>query len=126
MSLFMRRFSLAMFSPFFPIAFPMSPSFTTKMSLSPASTQSTTVVRVRSWNSATYLIVCSSKTISTMRILDAEDVRLAGADHHNRGNGERHPARGAQVHVRAREPEPADFPEDAVQDLGEVRRFLFA
>src|SRR3989442_6038622 len=111
MSLFMRRFSLAMFSPFFPIAFPMSPSFTTKMSLSPASTQSTTVVRVRSWNSATYLIVCSSKTISAMRILDAEDVRLAGADYRNRGNGERHPARGAQVHVRTPEAEPAHVPE---------------
>src|SRR5207244_738062 len=67
MSLFMSRFSFAMFSPFFPIALPMSPSFTTKISLSVASTQSTTVVRVRSWKRATYLIVCSSKTISTMR-----------------------------------------------------------
>src|SRR5437879_4727412 len=67
MSLFMSRFSFAMFSPFFPIALPMSPSFTTKISLSVASTQSTTVVLVRSWKRATYLIVCSSKTISTMR-----------------------------------------------------------
>src|SRR3989442_12474717 len=100
----------------------MSPSFTTKMSLSPASTQSITVFRVRAWNSATYLIVCSSKTISAMRILDAEDVRLAGADHCNRGNGEGHPARGPQVHVRARKPEPAHVPEGLDGVLRAVRR----
>src|SRR3989442_10160762 len=111
MSLLIRRFSFAMFSPFLPIAFPMSPSLTTKMSLSPASTQSTTVVRVRSWNNATYLFVCSSKTISTMRILDGQDVRFSGADHRDRRDGEGHAAGGAEIHVRAAEPEHPNVPE---------------
>src|SRR6266540_2755630 len=117
----MSRLSFAMFSPFFPIAFPMSPSLTTKMSLSPASTQSTTVVRVRSWKSATYLIVCSSKTISTMRTLDAQDVRLPGADDRERGDGERHPARGAQVDVRPGEPEGPDLADRVRAGLRAVR-----
>src|SRR3989475_8756775 len=111
MSLLIRRFSFAMFSPFLPIAFPMSPSLTTKMSLSPASTQSTTVVRVRSWNNATYLIVCSSKTISAMRILDGQDVRFPGADHRDRRDGKGHATGGAEIHVRAAEAEHADVPE---------------
>src|SRR5438034_1859630 len=120
MSLFMSRFSFAMFSPFFPIALPMSPSFTTKMSLSPASTQSTTVVRVRSWKRATYLIVCSSKTISAMRTLDAQDVRLPRADDRDRGDGERHSARGPQVDVGPGEPEGPDFAEGVCGGLRAV------
>src|SRR6267143_1129489 len=96
----MRRFSFAMFSPFFPIAFPISPSLTTKISLSPASTQSTTVVRVKSWKRATYLIVCSSKTISAMRILDGEDVRLSRANHRDGRDRERHTTGGPKVDVR--------------------------
>src|SRR5712691_7784181 len=111
MSLLIRRFSFAMFSPFLPIALPMSPSLTTKMSLSPASTQSTTVVRVRSWNNATYLIVCSSKTISTMRILDGQDVRFSGADYRDGRDGKGHAAGGAQVDVGATEAEHTDVPE---------------
>src|SRR2546425_1225424 len=111
MSLLIRRFSFAMFSPFLPIAFPMSPSLTTKMSLSPASTQSTTVVRVRSWNNATYLIVCSSKTISAMRILDGQDVRFPGADHRDGRDGKGHAAGGPKIHVRAAEAEHTDVPE---------------
>src|SRR3989475_2738718 len=121
MSLLIRRFSFAMFSPFLPIALPMSPSLTTKMSLSPASTQSTTVVRVRSWNNATYLIVCSSKTISAMRILDGQDVRFPGADHRDRGDGKRHATGGAQIHVRAAEAEQADVPQVPRGFLGAVR-----
>src|SRR6266699_5307893 len=117
----MSRFSFAIFSPFFPIAFPMSPSLTTKMSLSPASTQSTTVERLRSWKRATYLIVCSSKTISAMRILDAQDVRLPGADDGNRGDVERHPARGPEVDVRSGEPEGPDFAERVRRGLRAVR-----
>src|SRR3989475_9209201 len=35
----------------------------------------------------------------------------SGADYRNRSNGERNPARGAQVHVRARKPEAAHVPE---------------
>src|SRR3989442_2110988 len=121
MSLLIRRFSFAMFSPFLPIGLPMSPSLTTKMSLSPASTQSTTVVRVRSWNNATYLIVCSSKTISAMRILDGQDVRFPGADHRDRGDGKRHATGGAQIHVRAAEAEQADVPQVPRGFLGAVR-----
>src|SRR5207249_2168608 len=111
MSLFIRRFSFAMCSPFLPIALPMSPSLTTKINLSPASTQSTTVVRVRSWKSATYLIVCSSKTISAMRILDGQDIRFPGADDRDGGDGEPHATGGAQIHVRATEAEQADVPQ---------------
>src|SRR5712691_250408 len=111
LSLLIRRFSFALFSPFLPIAFPMSPCLTTKMSLSPASTQSTTVVRVRSWNNATYLIVCSSKTISTMRILDGQDVRFSGANHRDGRDGKGHAAGGAEIHVRAAEAEHADVSE---------------
>src|SRR3989475_10060885 len=105
----MRRFSFAMFSPFFPIAFPISPSLTTKMSLSPASTQSTTVVRVRSWNKATYLIVCSSKTISAMRILDGQDVRFPGADYRDGRDGKGHAAGGPKIHGWAADAKHADF-----------------
>src|SRR2546425_9871465 len=111
MSLLIRRFSFAMFPPFLPIALPMSPSLTTKMSLSPASTQSTTVVGVRSWNTAPYLIVCSSKTSSAMRSLDGQDVRSPGADHRDRRDGKGHAAGGAKIHVRAAEAEHADVPE---------------
>src|SRR5881397_3426637 len=111
MSLLIRRFSFAMCSPFLLIAFPMSPSLTTKMSLSPASTQSTTVVRVRSWNNATYLIVCSSKTISAMRILDGQDVRFSRADHRDGRDGKGHAAGRTQIHVRAAETEQTDVPE---------------
>src|SRR5467141_3563202 len=107
----MRRFSFAMFSPFFPIAFPISPSLTTKISLSQASTQSTTVVRVKSWKRATYLIVCSSKTISAMRILDGEDVRVPGADHRDGRDRERHTTGGPKVDVRPGEPKQFDVPE---------------
>src|SRR5256712_11680171 len=121
MSLLIRRFSFAMFSPFLPIALPMSPSLTTKMSLSPASTQSTTVVRVRSWNNATSLIVCSSKTISAMRILDGQDVRFPGADHRDRGDGERHATGRAEIDVRAAEAEQADVPQVSRGFLGAVR-----
>src|SRR5216117_178470 len=121
MSLFIRRFSFAMFSPFLPIAFPMSPSLTTKMSLSPASTQSTTVVRVRSWKSATYLIVCSSKTISAMQILDGQDIRFPGADDRDGGDGEPHATGGAQIHVRATEAEQADVPQIPRRFLRAVR-----
>src|SRR6266550_4522942 len=109
MSRFMSRFSFAMFSPFFPIALPMSPSLTTKISLSLASTQSMTVVRVRSWKSATYLIVCSSKTISAMGS-GAEDVRFSGAEDRDGGDGKGHPTGGAQVDVRPREPQGPDVP----------------
>src|SRR6266581_5483286 len=99
----------------------MSPSLTTKMSLSPASTQSTTVVRVRSWKRATYLIVCSSKTISAMRTLDAQDVRLPGADDRDRGDGEWHPARGPEIDVRPGEPEGPDLAEGVRGGLRAVR-----
>src|SRR5467141_53124 len=107
----MRRFSFAMFSPFFPIAFPISPSLTTKISLSQASTQSTTVVRVKSWKRATYLIVCSSKTISAMRILDGEDVRLSRANHRDGRDRERHTTGGPKVDVRPGESKQFDVPE---------------
>src|SRR5467141_1778766 len=121
MSLFINRFSFAMFSPFFPIALPMSPSFTTKISLSVASTQSTTVVRVRSWKRATYLIVCSSKTISAMRILDGEDVRLPGADHRDCRDRERHTTGGPKVDVRPGEPKQFDVPELVQRTFRAVR-----
>src|SRR2546422_11033021 len=111
MSLLIRRFSFAIFSPFLPIALPMSPSLTTKMSLSPASTQSTTVVRVSSWNNATYLIVCSPKTISAMRFLDGQDVRFPGADHRDGRDGKGHAAGGTKIHVRAAEAEHMDVRE---------------
>src|SRR2546425_1748103 len=121
MSLLIRRFSFAIFPPFLPIALPMSPSLTTKMSLSPASTQSTTVVRVRSWNNATYLIVCSSKTISAMRFLDGQDVRFPGADHRDRRDGKGHAAGGAKIHVRAAEAEDADVPQIPSGFRGTIR-----
>src|SRR5207249_12164455 len=121
MSLLIRRFSFAMFSPFLPIAFPMSPSLTTKMSLSPASTQSTTVVRVRSWNNATYLIVCSSKTISAMRILDGQDVRFPRADHRDGRDGKGHAAGGPKIHVCAAEAKHADVPAASGGLRGAVR-----
>src|SRR3989442_9125844 len=121
MSLLIRRFSFAMFSPFLPIALPMSPSLTPKMSLSPASTQSTTVVRVRSWNNATYLIVCSSKTISAMRILDGQDVRFPRADHRDGRDGKGHAAGGAEIHVRAAEAKHADVPEVSGGLRGAIR-----
>src|SRR5437667_6497271 len=121
MSLFMRRFSFSMSPPSFPTACPMSPSLTTTMSLSPASRQSTTVVRVRSWKSATYLIVCSSKTISAMRILDGQDIRFPGADDRDGGDGEPHAAGSAQIHVRATEAEQADVPQIPRRFLGTVR-----
>src|SRR2546426_10117295 len=121
MSFLIRRFSFAMFSPFFPIAFPISPSLTTKMSLSPASTQSTTVVRVRSWKRATYLIVCSSKTISAMRILDGEDVRLPGTDHRDGRDRERHTTGGPKVDVRPGESEEFDVPELVQRTFRAVR-----
>src|SRR3970040_1257967 len=122
MSLFISRLSFAACSPFFPIALPMSPSFTTKMSLSAASTQSTTVVRVRSWNSATYCIVCSSNVTSAMRHLQAQDVRLPGAQDRHGGDGERHAARGAEFDVRPREPVDARVAQDSNRRLGAVRR----
>src|SRR5438094_9126124 len=121
MSLFIRRFSFAMFSPFLPIAFPMSPSLTTKMSLSPASTQSTTVVRVRSWKSATYLIVCSSKTISAMRILDGQDIRFPGADDRDGCDGGPPATGGAENQVRAAEAEDADVPQIPSGFRGTIR-----
>src|SRR5438094_1351203 len=121
MSLFIRCFSCAMFSRLLPVAFPMSRSLTRKMGLAPASTQSTTVVRVRSWKSATYLIVCSSKTISAMRILDGQDIRFPGADDRDGGDGEPHATGGAQIHVRATEAEQADVPQIPRRFLRAVR-----
>src|SRR5512137_2981307 len=105
MSLLKRRFSFATFSPFLPIAFPMSPSLTTKIRRSWASTQSTTVVRVMSWKRATYLIVCSSNVTSAMRHLGAQDVRLPRGHDGEGRDGERHAARGAQLRVRPGEGE---------------------
>src|SRR5206468_147604 len=86
-----------------------------------ASTQSTTVVRVRSWNNATYLIVCSSKTISAMRILDGQDVRFPGADHRDGRDGKGHAAGGAEIHVRAAEAEDADVPQIPSGFRGTIR-----
>src|SRR3990170_7054400 len=99
MSLFIlfRRFWT--FSPPFPIAFAMSPAFTTNKRRSVVSTQSTTVVLVRSWNRRTYWIVSSVNVISAMPHLGGQDVRVSGVDDRERGHGERLSARGAQLRV---------------------------
>src|SRR3972149_6413428 len=102
MSLFIlfRRFWT--FSPPFPIA----PAFTTNKRRSVVSTQSTTVVLVRSWNRRTYWIVSSVNVISAMRHLGGQDVRVPGVDDRERGDGERLPAGRAPLRVRPLERGP--------------------
>src|SRR2546428_7334942 len=56
-----------------------------------------------------------------MRILDGQDVRFPGADHRDRGDGERHATGRAEIDVRAAEAEQADVPQVPRGFLGAVR-----